>query len=244
MKKKILLILIMLLFIPLSFSCSKEDRTIYESGDFRYRIIKENGEKMAAIKDFSDEAYYNKEAVVIPEYLDGYKVYGMYDKGYKTTWGRLSNSGKTHKIFITFEMQYKTESMRGHNVLFFRTGVSERAKGGSGDFFTYLPSNEKAVSRLGTIVYNANVTYYVDGEIYWIDDYDNSLITYIPEDPIKEGHTFKGWYKDEQYTQRWNFSKDIVPKKDITYPNKPDTFPFIYNYQETKLYAKFEEISK
>ncbi len=86
--------------------------------------------------------------------------------------------------------------------------------------------------RLGASVYNANVTYYVNNEIYWIDDYDNEIIKYKPNDPIVEGKTFDGWYKDIEYTNKWDFENDIIPAKE--YDNDKN-----YIYKETKLYAKF-----
>ena len=31
-----------------------------------------------------------------------------------------------------------------------------------------------------------------------------------PEDPIREGYTFEGWYKDIHLTEKWNFEQDTV----------------------------------
>ncbi|HHW31855.1 MAG TPA: hypothetical protein GXX20_09325, partial [Clostridiaceae bacterium] len=36
-----------------------------------------------------------------------------------------------------------------------------------------------------------------------------------PNDPTREGHTFGGWYKDEEFTTEWNFEVDVV-ESDIT----------------------------
>ncbi|WP_285399710.1 leucine-rich repeat protein, partial [Lysinibacillus sp. fls2-241-R2A-57] len=37
----------------------------------------------------------------------------------------------------------------------------------------------------------------------------------VPSTPVKEGHTFAGWYKDKGLTKAWNFDQEVV-KKDIT----------------------------
>lgn len=31
-----------------------------------------------------------------------------------------------------------------------------------------------------------------------------------PEDPVKEGYTFEGWYWDDEYKLAWNFDTDTV----------------------------------
>ncbi|MCR5705658.1 MAG: InlB B-repeat-containing protein [Acholeplasmatales bacterium] len=236
MKKKII-ILIILLFLPLVLLSSCKKRTLYESGDFRYLIIKEDGEEMAAIIELSDSGD-EKEVIIIPEYLDGYKVYGMYDRISSRQWGKIQ-SNPERKIIITHYIEYEDLSFSGNNVLFIGDGLNERSIKGAPEFYTYLPSNIE-IDNSEYYLNNANVTYYVDGDIYWIDDYDNSLITFIPENPTKEGYTFDGWYKDSEYQNKWDFDVDIVPAKDIEYWDK---YHYdnrkTYNYKETKLYAKF-----
>ncbi len=67
---------------------------------------------------------------------------------------------------------------------------------------------------------------------YWIDDYDNELIDYIPVNPIREGYIFDGWYKEPECINKWNFNKDVVSSKIYNSDNE-------YLYQETMLYAKW-----
>ncbi len=45
-------------------------------------------------------------------------------------------------------------------------------------------------------------------------DYGTSIIA--PEDPVKEGYTFNGWYQEAALTTPWTFSSDQVLVSDIT----------------------------
>jgi uncharacterized protein (TIGR02145 family) len=60
------------------------------------------------------------------------------------------------------------------------------------------------------------VSFYVDGgsTIESISVENNSLII-RPEDPIKSGYDFAGWFSDSELTYEWNFSSDVVVS-DIT----------------------------
>ena len=58
------------------------------------------------------------------------------------------------------------------------------------------------------------------------DDIHNVLETDIfdygskvkePEPPVKNGYTFDGWYKDEDYTAKWIFSRDVITEDTYLY---------------------------
>ena len=80
-------------------------------------------------------------------------------------------------------------------------------------------------------VYNYVNTY--SDEYYWIDNYKyGEKIEYIPEQPLRDGYTFEGWYKEEECINRWNFATDSLPSEQLD--NDGNVV-----YQETKLYAKW-----
>lgn len=90
---------------------------------------------------------------------------------------------------------------------------------------------------------------YNDG-YYWVDNYDNSLIEYIPPEPIREGYEFAGWYKEAECINKWDFSKDKTsdlyrryyePDEDDSEEYKKEYYEYIstHTYVETKLYAKW-----
>ena len=85
---------------------------------------------------------------------------------------------------------------------------------------------------------------------YWVDNYDNSLIEYIPPEPKREGYTFDGWYKEVECINKWDFNSDKSSSSYVYYeePNEASTEEYkeFYNdyisshtYVETKLYAKW-----
>lgn len=93
----------------------------------------------------------------------------------------------------------------------------------------------------------ANVSYYYNYEnsendgYYWIDDYDyGGSIEYTPKDPIRDGYTFGGWYKEAECISKWSFAIDKLPEKrtEIRENNDSENEEMMI-YQETILYAKW-----
>ena len=82
------------------------------------------------------------------------------------------------------------------------------------------------------ISYNYNYENSPNDGYYWLDDYDNELITYIPTNPIRSGYQFGGWYKEAECINKWDFENDMVPEKE--YDISED-----YIFYETILYAKW-----
>ena len=87
--------------------------------------------------------------------------------------------------------------------------------------------------------HKANVSYYYNYEnapndgYFWIDNYEyGETIEYIPEQPIRDGYTFGGWYRDSACVNEWNFECDTLPQAQYDEQEKEI-------YQETKLYAKW-----
>lgn len=82
---------------------------------------------------------------------------------------------------------------------------------------------------------NVSYKYNYDGAendgYYFIDDYDGTVIKFIPPSPTRHGYSFVGWYKEEECINEWNFDTDIVPPKNA----EDNKWAFI----ETVLYAKW-----
>ena len=50
-----------------------------------------------------------------------------------------------------------------------------------------------------------------------------------PDDPTRNGYLFKGWYKDEAYTQLWDFASDKVTKAFILYARWSTLYTINFN---------------
>ena len=72
-------------------------------------------------------------------------------------------------------------------------------------------------------------------DYFFIKDYKyGEKIETVPYEPIREGYTFDGWYKEPECINVWDFETDTLPTTLYNESNEEV-------YQETKLYAKWIE---
>ena len=249
MKK--ILILIILILMSFATACNKKDN--YKTyGDFIYKVINKNAEGRDIDKDTKDQNVVDtyvriyglseegkqKEIIVVPETIDGIKVKEI---GRNAMWGSIGmwESDNLRRVYIPFPVivwgvfdklpkkerviVLEHEVIRGDRVYitsYYRNGTNPHGFGSDGIY--------------------ANVSYmynYDDSPnfgYYWIDDYDyGTKITYIPENPTREGYIFDGWYKEEECINKWDFDVDKLPEG--LYDDEHN----LYFYQETILYAKW-----
>ena len=68
---------------------------------------------------------------------------------------------------------------------------------------------------------------------FFINEFEyGGKIENTPYEPIREGYTFGGWYKESACTNEWNFDEDKLPKAEY---DEDGNLQFV----ETKLYAKW-----
>ncbi|MBO4962351.1 MAG: InlB B-repeat-containing protein, partial [Clostridia bacterium] len=78
---------------------------------------------------------------------------------------------------------------------------------------------------------------------YWIDDLENGeTLSYIPQNPTREGYTFKGWYQDKECEIPYDFKEPYIKQELLKGIN--DNQEEYWYYPEdyvTFIYAKWIE---
>ena len=72
-------------------------------------------------------------------------------------------------------------------------------------------------------------------DYFFINNFERGgKIENTPYEPIRDGYTFTGWYKDEDCAEKWDFDTDTLPKWE--YDEDGNEI-----YVETKLFAGWSE---
>ena len=218
-------------------------------GDF---VCQEWPDNTLNLKNLSEEGK-KKKYIVVPDELDGRKVYMLGYKNAIFSSGRSNwESSNLEKIYINNENIFfkntlfencislkkiilvKNDAARSkyirllHATTYFTSHIYYNSLGGDANLPMDLID--------GSV---ANVSYYYNYEkspnngYYWIDDVeDGELIEFIPEEPTREGYKFEGWYKEEECINKWEFEKDSVVKAQIHLEG-------VNEFIENKLFAKW-----
>ena len=246
------------------YRCSRHKKGFPHTEDFYYSIgsLTGSSDKYAQIHELTETGK-DKEIIVIPRELEGYKVIYLY----RNLWLNHTEleSDALKKIYIP-DARPIEDTFYGcpnlEKVIFYEAGGKELELSSWRKLDTqttklYISSYEydKNLYR-GNIYrkydyddvisrYFANVSYMYNYEnaghngYYWIDDYDyGTKIEYIPEEPTREGYTFVGWYREPECIHKWDFTVDTLPEE-VT--EEDEDGEQIVAYQETRLYAKWTE---
>ena len=230
-------------------ACREEYLPEYESGYFRYAVRTEkDGNKKAYIIGFTKLGEQQK-LLVYPKYIEGIKVCGMgYD--HHTILGALPvgdfNSAVLEKLFFP---ENPKEKVIGNLGVIFPNAYA---------FFWDIDGEQNELTFTRDVVYSydyciinrggrlsdrryiANVSYMYNYEntenngYYWVDSYDNDVITFIPPNPERLGYLFGGWYKEPECVNQWNFETDKTGKL-----LNNETCENFATYDGTYLYAKW-----
>lgn len=187
------------------------------SADSNYSIKKE---KAAGVNIFGlvDEAI-EKEIIVIPEMIEGLPVIAIGMKG--LSWSKsLKNDGaEYHKIYLPKNIQYIHPLDISSPVKKFYLETPREFKPLCN---CYVSENDyikhKAYFEENNIfdqldyLQVANLTYIIDEKVYWIDDYEEGEYVTFPSEPIKEGYSFLGWYKEAECMNEWQKKTDVYSK--------------------------------
>ena len=255
MKKTLKIASMILGFTILSLAtmtgCSEN---LHTSGDFVYRLNED-----AFILEGLSEQGKQKETIVVPEEIDGYKVKELtypYWLGYRGYF----ESESIKQLYIIPDLSWSPiisgdRMINLEKVVFIGVNNSLRDVSASGIYnvpmvyFSTIRNNRNIeVSETGLLDYgnednfwlsNCNYFYNYAGAkndgYYWSDNYDyGEKITYVPQNPEREGYIFGGWFKEPECVNVWNFDADTLPE--AKYNEEGEAL-----YQETRLYAKWYE---
>lgn len=223
-------------------SCQKKD--LYELCENEYFIYSiEIETNKINICGFTDKAR-NLEYLVIPDTIDGKKVCSIGYRGFPIPkilekYGNEATltfrSDMLKKIYIISEIEIVSQLMKndidilGTDNVFYISNTSNIIP--SNYYRTKAFSTNKATT--ANVSYDYNYENSQNDGYYWIDNYAyGEKIEYIPENPIRDGYTFGGWYKESECINAWNFETDTLPQAQYDEQEREI-------YQETKLYAKW-----
>jgi uncharacterized repeat protein (TIGR02543 family) len=232
MKKIVLVLTITFLSITL-ISCQAFQKDTFlpefENMYFKYAVeTKDDGTQIGYLTGFT-ELGLTQEALVLPIEIDGIKIIGI---GYRRKLAFFGNeiisqfqSDALEKMFIPFEITSSNEWRWDYdfgslpNCLIVNWTENEMVrlgliKGYIHTFHSYQNNPSFPINDQLNVRKIANVSYMYNYEgaphhgYYWIDSYNHSKISYIPENPIREGYQFDGWFKDTDFIHPWDFDVD------------------------------------
>ena len=259
-----ILILILLMHLILGFSLLAGCSPIWQSlpkheerevGDF---IVIFSSEGYCYIKGTTEQGN-SKRFLVVPEQIEGVPVYEFGKEAIIMELPPEIKSDVLEKIFIEGQMQLgspqavpKDDCPNFKKIIWVSESYSLPSTNSVEPYYyPRIICENHAIEHPDWITLTpANVSYYYNYEnaenygYYWVDDCDyGGKIEFIPNDPIRDGYTFGGWYKEAECINQWDFDNDTLPEektelKEI-YPNGESTFIEVPIYQETILYAKW-----
>lgn len=223
-----------------------------ESGDFIYATNTycfSGKEGEVAITGLSEQGK-KKEILVFPNMIDGHPIVAYGAKfGYENTGPiTIENAKKVYfsNLFIDYDCVKTYFDYKVKDVEIFIGGVGRKSQ------MTYYSFIRKKVpiyvdSFLFNRDYNdigkdyilkkSTISYFIDIEsCFFVDYVENEKVNVIPPEPYKEGYIFDGWYKNLEYTEKWDFDNDIVVPL-----SKEKKFEEDVDYEPIKLYAKWNE---
>ena len=235
--KKILVSMFLLVFCLSLVGCSEEPKKSYEDEYFTYSKNEYLNDDLIYLTGLTEKGK-EQEVLFIPSEYNGNKVI-IKSNSLITTLVSF-DSEKLKKIYIS-------EGMTGCGNLNVVNGYIEiiilsndiESIPNRGQVFVTSEAFEREISKFimpANVSYNWNYECAPNSGYYFIDDYDNELIDYIPVDPVREGYKFVGWYKEKECTNEWDFENDTIPSKVYNTDNE-------YEYYETILYAKWEKLN-
>ena len=248
MKKVIKYISFIMIFSLMLLLCSCTNGGITRtSGLFTYKINLDTREIM--IMGLSKKGQ-QEETIVIPSILNGKRVMSIgcrYDMGaeyaefeseklktiyFPSGFSRVMTDGSFYEKMPNVEKVFWGDIIYNGRLCYSSktslTYISQK------NFYTdshfKIAGNDLSHFRLSNVVYYIN-----DGteNTYFVDYVSGAVVNVEPPTPYREGYKFKGWYKEVECINKWDFEKDEVPQ--IEYNSEGKEI-----FKEIKIYAGWE----
>ena len=227
MRKRILKILLSTILMATTLMLSACSGCV-RNEEWGYFTVKFYDDRETAYITGLTELGKQQRFLVIPEEIDGVKVYTIGERPLLQMWSSLGSadicSDKLEKIYIPFSISIISGSFRNSPNLIkvfsitgeFVSGLEAPAR----NYYTNLAYLNDLTNAAQQIISRANVSYFYNYNIeenygyYWIDDWDyGSKIEFIPPEPEREGYTFGGWYKEPECINECDFETDVLPEE-------------------------------
>ncbi len=226
MKKTILIIAASMILINLVACSGKYPKGSYNTDGYSYTEIAHNQIAVGEITCLSKNG-----AVYIPQSINGKTVTQLgYNSGLGFGGGGFYNNSFYHEgEQVTISRYYCPNTITNifdgyiwsvqHLKVFYCGTIIDLKRFGLKELYNeiYVPYDKfeefKALdSGCLAEVKQANVSFMLDeNTFYYVDYYEtDSTIKFIPPTPQKDGYSFDGWYKDNSFTNKWNFETDSI----------------------------------
>ena len=255
--KKIIFIVLLFSSLLMLNGCflygEKEEITV---GDLIYLHVKTNSDEYYSVIGLSDEGK-QKSIITVPSEINELSVKKIGFLRSKTRVGSIT-SDKLEIIYLEKYMEF------AHTDFFIDCPKLEKIiclefEDKFEEFYDYrgqyvkhnLNTEKEQIRRLPIYVYPskdfvedsqdnlyvyANIIYYNDNNtVYYIDYSDSGKIEKLPEEPVREGYKFLGWYKEPDCINEWNFAEDNL--------NEIINLEYSVQFNVNKLYAKWEKLN-
>ena len=232
----LILMLSVLSFCACESEYSKNLKRVFETDYFV--CINYEGEDTVTILELTKLGR-EQEVLIIPEYINGFKVSGIEGRVRGSSLGPVGKSeftgektkkvywsadlDKFHAINIANNVVYIIQPNNSHaNEIFLRTNM------------VYALNPAIYFEKYGEVVQHVNCVFYNDDIPIWVDyihvesttneEQEGNIPLYIkPADPNKENYEFIGWFINDDINKLWN-GEYVLPEGE----------------EELSLYAKFK----
>ena len=213
LSRGIFLVLLLLVFFAIS-SC--KNNSIIETDLFRVEL---NRESRTAIIIELTEIGKEQEILVIPQIINEHTVVQIGRQGWFGSTLIFSNNIK--KIYVPYTVMGRVQIQTPNAAIIILHYQP------SDYFLEYIRDNNYLASIISfsticlvdskpNVVFNYNFENSPNNNIYWIDYVGENIPYIIPDDPVRVGYTFIGWYLDPENINIWNDTMPLTTSETIT----------------------------